>query len=331
MLRPPIEPMLARAVDALPTPAACTGGCLLEPKFDGFRAVVFCQPGQVFIQSRAGRPLHRYFPDVARAVRGSLPTGVVLDGELIVWEGEATSFAQLQARLSAGTRVGRLAQQHPAHLVVFDLLQRADGTEMLNRPLTERRARLAEVLAGAPPQMVLCPQTDDPAEAIEWVTTWSTVGVEGIVAKGATGRYLPGRRGWLKYRFRTTTEAVVGGVTGTVSRPETLLLGRYDDIGRLRYTGRSHPLTAAQQRELAPLLTPTPGPGADHPWPQPLPAAWSGQLPRPEPLPYQQVAPTVVAEISADNAFEHHRWRHRVHHVRARADLSVNDVPLLAP
>jgi ATP-dependent DNA ligase len=132
MLRPPIEPMLAKTVHALPEPVACVGGCVFEPKFDGFRAIVFHQPGGVYIQSRAGRPLHGYFPDIADIVAAALPVGVVLDGELIIWAGGRTSFTLLQRRLNAGAAVRRIAAEHPAHLVVFDLLQRADGTPLLN-------------------------------------------------------------------------------------------------------------------------------------------------------------------------------------------------------
>jgi hypothetical protein len=142
-----------------------------------------------------------------------------------------------------------------------------------------------------------------------------------------------GRRGWRKLRARSTTEAIIGGVTGTVSDPETVLLGRLDVDGRLHYTGRGHPLAAQQRRELAPLLArclQRRRGGIDHPWPQPLPAAWSGQLERSEPLPYIQVEPSVVAEIQVDTAFERSRWRHRVHYQRPRPDMSVYDAPLLA-
>ncbi|MFU8876443.1 hypothetical protein [Micromonospora sp. SL4-19] len=134
-----------------------------------------------------------------------------------------------------------------------------------------------------------------------------------------------------KFRTRIVTEAIIGGVTGSISRPETLLLGRFDRRGRLRYTGRSHPLTNDQRAAQAELLSPPriPRHGTAHPWPQPLPASWTGQLDRPEPLPYVQVEPTMVAEIDADVAFEHGRWRHRVRYARFRADLSVYDVPLL--
>ncbi|MCW3819597.1 hypothetical protein ONA91_34690 [Micromonospora sp. DR5-3] len=122
-------------------------------------------------------------------------------------------------------------------------------------------------------------------------------------------------------------------VIGAPGDPATLLIGRFDRRGRLRYTGRTHPLRPAQRRELAPLLTPPyaqrPGGPVGHPWPQPLPASWSGQLDRPEPLRYAQVQAAVVAEIKVDTAYEHYRWRHHVRYIRPRLDLSVYDVPLL--
>jgi ATP-dependent DNA ligase len=228
-----------------------------------------------------------------------------------------------------------MAREHPAHYVVFDLLRDVDGRELLDAPLSPRRTRLAEQLADAPAQLPLCPQTTDPAQARQWLTDWTAAGIEGVVAKRLDGRYHHGRRGWYKQRARSSTEAVIGAVTGTLSEPETLLLGRFDTTGRLRYTGRTQPLPAPQRRQLATLLTllvqRRRGGGVDHPWPQPLPASWSGRFDRPQPLPYTPVVPSIVAEIEVNTAYEHHRWRHPVRYVRPRLDLSVYDVPLLMP
>lgn len=216
--------------------------------------------------------------------------------------------------------------------MAFDLLQDADGGTLLSAPLTDRRAQLAELLVSAPNQLGLCPQTTSRREANEWLTAWTAMGVEGLVGKDPTGKYTPGKRGWLKAKTKTSSEAIVAGVTGTVSAPETVLLGRFDGHGTLRFVGRSHPLTAVQQRELAPVLTRSPQRrrgGIDHPWPQPLPAGWSGHFQKPEPLRYLQVEPTVVVEIDADTAMDRHRWRHLVHYRRLRSDMSPYDVPLL--
>lgn len=326
MLTPPVTPMLSTAVERLPT-----GSYAYEPKWDGWRVLVFRDTEGVYLQSRGGKPLAGYFPEVTRLAR-TLPPGLVLDGELIIWEPERgrTSFALLQRRVAAGSPV-REAYKHPAHLVTFDLLQK-DGTDLLDRPLTERRTALATALADAPPQLTVCPQTTDPAEAREWLDAWTAQGVEGLVIKPLTGRYQPGRRGWRKLRRRHTTEAIVAGVLGPVSQPEALLLGRYDADGRLRYAGRTAPLAAAARAELAPLLTQS-GTRRDgrtnHPWPKPLPAGWSGSFDRTGPLEYRQVAPVIVAEIQVDSAYEHTRWRHAVRFVRMRGDLSVFDVPLI--
>ncbi|WP_233197113.1 ATP-dependent DNA ligase [Verrucosispora sp. ts21] len=271
--------------------------------------------------------------DITRAIRAVVPPGVVLDGELIVWERGRTNFAQLQRRVTAGRDLLRLARERPAHYVLFDLLADADGQVVLDMPLAQRRARLERLLVDAPAQLTLTPQTTDMLQVTDWLLHWTVAaGIEGVVSKRLSSRYEPGRRGWWKSRTRIVTEAIIGGVTGGFSRPETVLLGRFDRRRRLRYTGRSHPLTLDQRAALAELLSPPrmPRPGSvAHPWPQPLPASWSGQLDRPEPLPYAQVEPTVVAEIDADVAFEHGRWRHRVRYARTRADMSVYDVPLL--
>nr|WP_279635743.1 ATP-dependent DNA ligase [Micromonospora inaquosa] len=269
-----------------------------------------------------------------RAVR-RLPPGVVLDGELIVWERGRTNFALLQRRLTAGRTLLRLAHDYPAHYVLFDLLADTGGEVALGLPLSERRARLERLLVDAPTQLTLTPQTTDTQQVSEWLVNWTVAaGIEGVVSKRLTGRYEPGRRGWWKYRTRITTEVVAGGVTGSLRDPATVLLGRRDRRGRLRYTGRTHPLSAAQREELGGMLSPLRaaqrrGAPVLHPWPEPLPAFWSGQLERAEPLRYVQVEPNVVVEIEADVAFEHQRWRHRVRYVRALPEVSVYDVPLL--
>lgn len=320
--------MLAVPADRLPEGP----GWLFEPKWDGWRAIAAHEASGVRLHSRAGRSLSGFFPDITRVVRAAVPAGVVLDGELIIWDGDRTNFALLQRRVTSGVQVLRLARDRPAHFVVFDVLRGAGGEEFMRLPLIQRRARLAALLDGAPAQLQLCPQTTDRAIAEEWLTTWVSAGVEGVVAKGRDSLYHPGlRRDWYKIRSRLTTEAIIGGVTGKLIAPQTVLLGRLDQRGRLRYTGRTRPLGEALQRDLAALLIPpTPRPhgyDVDHPWPQPLPANWSGQFNRPRPLVYRQVLPVVVAEILTDTAFEFGRWRHPVVMARVRTDMSVYDVP----
>ena len=330
VLRRPVAPMLAAPVDAVPEGPDLAH----EPKFDGWRCIAFRETDGVYLQSRAGRNLTTYFPDITRAIRAAIPPGVVCDGELIVWDRGRTNFALLQRRVTAGRDLLRLSREWPAHYVLFDLLADTGGQVLLDQPLARRRARLEQLLAGAPAQLTLTPQTADMRQVADWLLHWTVAaGIEGVVSKRLDGRYEPGRRGWWKFRTRLVTEAIVGGVTGSISHPDTALLGRFDRRQRLRYTGRTHPLTHGQRQELAALLSPprpAPRRGAVvHPWPEPLPASWSGQFDRPDPLRYVQVDPTVVVEIDADVAFEHQRWRHRVRLARAKPEMSVYDVPLL--
>ena len=175
---------------------------------------------------------------------------------MIVWERGRTNFAQLQRRITAGRALLRLAREHPAHLVVFDLLADVGGQVVLDLPLAQRRARLRRLLDGAPAQLTLTPQTADMAQVSEWLLHWTTVGIEGVVSKRLAGRYEPGRRGWSKFRTRIVTDAIIGGVIGAIACPAILLLGRFDRRGRPRYTGRSHSLATGQATELAALLSP---------------------------------------------------------------------------
>src|SRR5690606_23946685 len=174
--------------------------------------------------SRAGKPLGGYFPEITRAVRRHFAPGVVLDGELVVWQPgrRRTSFVALQRRVTAGRRVLQAAREHPTHYVIFDLLADSDGP-LLHAPLARRRHRLELLLLDAPGQLVLCPQTTDPHVARDWLEGWSAAGIEGVVAKRLDGRYQPGRRGWRKLRVTSTTEAIIGGVTGTVADPQLVL------------------------------------------------------------------------------------------------------------
>ncbi|MGK5631831.1 ATP-dependent DNA ligase [Streptomyces sp. URMC 123] len=327
VLRPPVEPMLAQARDTLPGPGALPGGLAYEAKLDGYRALLFTPAGPggtVLLQSRRGSLLQRQFPDLVAAAR-QLPHGLVLDGELLVWHEGRLSFEALQRRASARARsVAQLAEALPAHFVAFDILQ-IDGQELLTAPYEHRRATLENLFTEhelAPP-WTLCPMTSDPMLAQEWLTSWTDVpGVEGLVVKGRSQRYLPGSRRWFKIRRRHTTEAIIGGITGTLARPHILVLGRYDDTGRLRPVGRTVPLKQAAARQLAEHLRPA---GADHPWSGArFIAAWGSH----EALDVTLVVPKLVAEIEADTAIDRGGvWRHPLRYVRLRLDVSVADMP----
>ncbi|MFF0790378.1 ATP-dependent DNA ligase [Streptomyces spiralis] len=326
VLRPPIEPMLAQARENLPPPSALPGDLVFQPKWDGFRALLFTPwpaPGPALLQSRRGALIQGRFPDLVHAA-SALPDGLVLDGELVVWAGEQLSFEALQRRaVSSGRTATRLAQEMPAHFVAFDILQ-VDGHELLQTPYAARRARLATLFADheltAP--WALCPETTDVALAREWLTSWTEVpGIEGLVIRGSQQRYLPGARALVKIRRRDTTEAIIGAVTGTLRRPQTLVLGRLDQDGRLRSIGRSTPVSLEAERQLAELLTPA-GPG--HPWEGVrFTTGWGSHTS----LDVTLVQPLLVAEIMVDTAQERGAWRHPVRFARIRTDVTTADVP----
>ncbi|WIN00633.1 ATP-dependent DNA ligase [Actinoplanes oblitus] len=298
-----------------------------EVKWDGWRCVAFCGK-DIHLQSRQGSDLTRFYPDVVAHLDAALFPDTVLDGELVVWDPAAgrTSFAALQRRAVAGRDLSAEVRARPASLVVFDLLQ-LDGVELLDRPLLERRMLLEELCDGLA-GITVCPATRDPDEARRWFDDLAATGCEGLVIKDLTSRYAPGGRGWWKWRRRTTTEAVVGGVVGAADRPTGLLLGRFTPSGRLHYVGQSTPLTARAGAELGALLTPA---GPDHPWPQPLPAGWTGRFDRREPQPFVAVTPDTVVEIAVDEAAENGRWRHPVRYVRPRLELPASRLPPWSP
>ncbi|MBT2440077.1 hypothetical protein J7E93_08080 [Streptomyces sp. ISL-36] len=193
--------MLAQAREPLPGPGVLSGGLAFEAKFDGYRCLLFspAQPGgPVFLQFRRGSLIQRHFPDLVRAA-ARLPPGLVLDGELVVWHEGRFSFEALQRRaVSGGRTVDRLAATYPAHYIAFDVLQ-TGGEELLAEPYERRRALLEALFAdhGLTAPWTLCPMTTDPAIAQEWLTSWTEIqGVEGLVIKGRSQRYLPGARGW---------------------------------------------------------------------------------------------------------------------------------------
>ncbi|MCX5014951.1 ATP-dependent DNA ligase [Streptomyces sp. NBC_00555] len=255
-----------------------------------------------------------------------MPHGPVLDGELVVWDTEAgrLSFEALQRRAATRARGARaLAARWPAYFVAFDLLQQ-DGQELLRRPYAERRSLLENLFSehALTAPWTLCPMTTDLAKAQEWLHSWTDVsGVEGILIKRMSQRYLPGYRGWTKIRRRDTTEAIIGAVTGTLTRLQLLVLGRHDQDGRLRAVGRTVPLRPDAARQVAEHLTPA-APG--HPWTGvKFSATWGSR----DVLDTTLVHPALVAEVSADRAIDHGGlYRHPLRLQRLRLDMTVEDV-----
>ncbi|MER5871957.1 ATP-dependent DNA ligase [Streptomyces sp. NPDC002044] len=329
VLTPPFEPMLAQAAEYVPGSRVLASGFAAEQKFDGHRAILFTPAGpggRLLLQSRRGSLVHDRFPDLVAAA-GQLPEGLVLDGELVVWDTAAgrLSFEALQRRAAArGRTASVLAGKTPAFFIAFDALH-IDGIELLALAYAERRRRL-EVLFAArqlTTPWTLCPMTTDPAKAREWLEEWTDVsGVEGLVVKKMNQRYLPGSRAWTKIRRRDTTEAVIGAITGTLARPQLLVLGRHDATGRLRPVGRTVPLRPHAVRELAGHLAPA-GPG--HPW---TGAVFSSAWGTRDVLDTTLVRPDLVAEISTDTSIDRGGvYRHPIRYVRLRLDASVDDVP----
>jgi ATP-dependent DNA ligase len=266
MIEPPIEPMLAALADELPASA----GFLFEPKWDGFRAIVFRGTGEVFIQSRDLRPLDRYFPELHEVFLGALPDGCVLDGEIVIATPHGLDFDALQLRLHpAASRVAKLAKETPAAFVGFDLLA-VDGGDLRGSTQRERRALLEQLLAGVKPPVYLTPMTEDRSVASEWLERFEGAGLDGVIAKPANGIYQPGKRAMFKIKHARTADCVVAGFRWHKSGNDkigSLLLGLYDSAGRLHHVGVTSSFTMAARKELALELEPLRRDALEeHPW-----------------------------------------------------------------
>ena len=300
---------------------ALSGGCLYEPKWDGYRLVVVRGAGSTRVWSKQGRDLSDRFPDIVAAARAQVPAGTVLDGEVGIWNGSRLDFGLLQERMvTAAGRIAARVAASPASYVAFDLLA-AGGEDLRGQRLSRRRAALEELAERWKPPMQVSPATTDPEEARRWFDDFRTAGVEGLVAKGVGTRYAPGRREWLKVKSWETTEVLAGGVIGPIERPSQLVVGRYRD-GDLVVVGRTSPLSPRQSAELAAALTPA---DDGHPWPDRIGTGrfGGGRLS----VPLTRVAPTVVVEVSADAALQAGVFRHPLRYVRVRPDLQPDDLP----
>ena len=259
--------MLAKLTEAVPE-----GHFLFEPKWDGFRAIVFRGGrGEIFIQSRDLRPLDRYFPELSAALLEQLPDGCAVDGEIVIATPKGLDFDALQMRLHpAASRVAKLALDTPSSFVAFDLLA-ADGADLRERPQTARRAELERLLAHAQPPVHLTPLTRDRTQAIEWLAKFDGAGLDGVIAKPAHGIYEPGKRAMIKIKHARTADCVVAGFrwhkTGPNELVGSLLLGLFDDAGHLHHVGVTSSFTMAARRALATELEPLRAGALDgHPW-----------------------------------------------------------------
>lgn len=303
-------------------------GTIAEPKADGYRALVGrWDDGRVLIRSRRGTNMTAAFPEIADAAVHLPPSlgSVLLDGELVVWEAGRLAFGRLGGRLNARpATVRRIAAEFPASFFAFDLLYIGTRGSLIKEPYRVRRAALEELFTQyeltTPWQ--LCPATTDPETIMEWLMIWvDERGFEGIVLKAAQDPYRPGVRGWRRYKVRTTTEAIIGAVAGPAAHPHSLFLGRLDRNGRLRYVGRSTPLSSAVAAELGKVLAPA-SPG--HPW---IGRRFSTTWGTRETISPTLVEPSLVAEISADSAQDRGLYRHQVKLLRIRAEMHPMQVP----
>ena len=266
MTEPPIEPMLAKVAEALPP----EGPWLFEPKWDGFRALVFRQGREAYIQSRDLKPLDRYFPELNALFARALPAGCVLDGEIVVVGDQGLDFDALQMRLHpAASRVEKLSRSSPAAFVAFDLLARR-GKSLMDWPQAERRAALEELLGDVAPPIHLTPMTRSRKVAAEWLARFEGAGLDGVIAKREDLPYQPGKRSMVKVKHVRTADCVVAGFRWHKSGDDavgSLLLGLYDDAGTLHHVGVTSAFTMARRRELARELEPLRRNAlAKHPW-----------------------------------------------------------------
>lgn len=320
--------MLAKSVPEIPTDAGMT----YEPKWDGFRCIIFRDGDEVELASRGGKTLTRYFPEVVEQARRQLPERCAVDGELIVIRrhpGQAPrlDFELLGQRIHpAASRVKLLAAQTPADFVAFDLLA-LDDESLMDQPYVKRRARLEEALAHVAPPMHLTQTTTDVATARRWFEVFEGAGLDGLIAKPANIGYVPGKRLMFKVKHTRTADVVVAGFRWHKSGPVvgSLLLGLYDERDVLHHVGVCTSFTAKRRAQLLDELAPYRGDVGDHPWihgdherGQRLPGApsrWSGT----KNLEWEPLRPELVAEVSYD-AMEGDRFRHTAQFVRWRPD-----------
>ncbi|MGN6793121.1 MAG: ATP-dependent DNA ligase [Streptosporangiaceae bacterium] len=324
---PPVSPMLAKSVAAIP------GGAMsYEPKWDGFRSIVFRDGDDVEIGSRNERPMTRYFPEVVAAVKASLPERSVIDGEIVIpdAEGRCLDFEALLQRIHpADSRVRLLAEQTPASFVAFDLLA-LGGKDFTQDPFEARREALEEALADALPPIYLTPTTRDPGLAEVWFSQFEGAGLDGLVAKPLAGTYQPDKRAMFKIKHERTADCVVAGYRVHKSGPDavgSLLLGLYNDEGKLASVGVIGAFPLATRKalfsELQPLVTTFDG----HPWNwQPEPSTtrhpreaehsrWNAG----KDLSFVPLRPERVVEVRYDH-MEGTRFRHTAQFVRWRPD-----------
>ena len=326
---PPVKPMLAKLSRELPV----GDGLVYEPKWDGFRCIVFRDGGEVELGSRNEKPLNRYFPELLTSLQANLPDRCVVDGEIVIGSPEGLDFDALLNRIHpAASRVAMLAEATPASFVAFDLLALGDD-DLRTRPFAERRSLLEQALADAGPPVHLTPATSDPQVAADWFARFEGAGLDGVIAKGSDLAYVADKRLMLKVKHERTADCVVAGFRwhkdgGGIG---SLLLGLYDDAGTLHHVGVATSFSVARRAELATEVERYRADALEgHPWQgwaeaesgavegqrQPgSPSRWNGK----KDLSWEPLRIELVAEVGYDN-LQGDRFRHATKLVRWRPD-----------
>ena len=331
---PTIEPMLAKRLEEFPE----GGNWTFEPKWDGFRALIFRDGDELLIQSRDEKPLNRYFPDLEKPLLESLPRRCVVDGEIVIVSGDSLDFDALQLRLHpAASRVKKLAQQTPASFVCFDLLCHG-SRDLREQPFEKRRQELETVLASVKPPIHLTPATRDRNLARDWFRRFEGAGLDGIVAKPVDGTYEPGKRVMLKLKHERDCDCVVAGFRWHRKDEEpavgSLLLGLYDENGVLQHVGVCASFSAVKRRELVKLLQPyRKNALVNHPWKRGTEedAAIESRMPggqsrwsQGKDLSWEPLRPELVVEVAYDH-MQGERFRHMAQFRRWRDDKRPAD------
>ncbi|MEO8380400.1 MAG: ATP-dependent DNA ligase [Acidobacteriota bacterium] len=327
---PPLAPMLSTAAESLPKGA----GWQFEPKWDGFRTLVFREEDGILLQSRDEKPLNRYFPELVEPLAAALPQPCVLDGEIVIAGARGLDFDTLLLRIHpAASRVKLLSTQSPASFVAWDLLALGDE-DLREVPLHERRKRLERLLGKARPPVYLSPVTLDRAVAEDWFQRFEGAGLDGVMAKKLDGPYRAGERTMIKVKHKRTADCVVAGFRWHKNGPGTLvgslLLGLYDDEGALHHVGVTSAFTNAVRAQLVTELAPLRKDALEgHPWRhwaeaqseaegQRLPGA-SSRWNRGKDLTWEPLRPELVCEVAYDH-MQGTRFRHAAQFVRWRPD-----------
>ena len=330
--KPPVEPMLAKLADEIPE----GDGWLFEPKWDGFRTLVFRDGDDLYLQSRDLKPFNRYFPEVLEPLKQHLPQRCVVDGEIVIAGPEGLAFEALLLRIHpAASRVAMLAREAPASVVIWDLLALGDE-DLRGAPLQERRRKLEEALATAKAPVHLTPATRDRATALDWFDRFEGAGLDGVMAKRLEGTYQPGQRAMVKVKHQRTADCVVAGFRWHKNGPGTMigsfLLGLHDDAGALQHVGICASFTTKRRQELVAELAPLRENALeDHPWRewriepgmQRMPGMTS-RWNRGKDLSWEPLRPERVCEVAYDH-LQGTRFRHATHFLRWRPDKSPGD------